>query len=220
MAQQTVLKQYSTGEEIFNSVSHGVGALLSIIGASVLVTLAACFGTGTAVVSSIIYGLSLIILYTMSTLYHAFPFHKVKRLFRIFDHSSVYLLIAGTYTPFTLITLQNSPKGRYIFIAMWVCTVIGILLNTLNVEKFKWVSLVLYVGMGWTAIFAIKDIAAALPKNGLFLLIAGGIAYTVGIVFYVMKKVKYMHSVWHLFVLLGSILHYICIAVYVLPSTF
>lgn len=220
MTNQPTTKQYSTGEEIFNSVSHGVGALLSVIGASILVTLAVCFGNGIAVVSSIIYGVSLTMLYTMSTLYHAFPFQKVKRLFRIFDHSSVYLLIAGTYTPFTLITLQHSAKGFPIFIAMWVCTAIGILLNVFNVEKFKWVSLVLYVGMGWTAIFAIKDIAAALPKNGFILLLAGGIAYTVGIVFYVMKKVKYMHAVWHLFVLLGSILHYFCIVVYVLPTTF
>lgn len=220
MTHQPIAKQYSTGEEIFNSVSHGVGALLSIIGASVLVTLAVCFGNGLAIVTSIIYGLSLIMLYTMSTLYHAFPFQKVKQLFRIFDHSSVYLLIAGSYTPFTLITLQNSPKGLPIFIAMWACTAIGILLNVFNVEKFKWVSLVLYVGMGWTAIFAIKDIASVLPRSGFILLLAGGIAYTVGVIFYIMKKVKYMHAVWHLFVLLGSILHYLCVVLYVLPSTF
>lgn len=212
------LRQYSKGEEIFSSVSHGVGALLSIIGGSVMVTLAAVFGGAREVAACTIYAVSLVLLYTMSTLYHAFPFPRVKYVFRILDHSSVFLLIAGTYTPFMLISLAGSTKGLVIFIVVWAAALIGILLNALNINKFAWLSLVLYLVMGWSVIFAISDVVNALTGPGVVLLVLGGVAYTGGVIFYLMKKVRYTHSVWHLFVMLGSILHYFCIAMYVLPQ--
>lgn len=217
-AVQPPIKQYSVGEEIFNSVSHGVGALLSIIGGSVAVTLAAVFCTNKAIAACSIYAATLVLLYAMSTLYHAFPFPKVKKVFRIFDHSTVFLLIAGTYTPFMLITLNGQGKGLVIFITVWVVALIGIIFNAISVNRFAKLSLILYIVMGWSIIFAIGDVVKALPGGGLALLFLGGIGYTVGVVFYVAKKIRYMHSIWHLFVLAGSILHYFCIVLYVLPQ--
>lgn len=213
------LKRYTVGEEVFNSVSHGVGALLAVVGASVIVTLAACFGDVLAVMSSIIYGISLVILYTMSTLYHAFPFDKVKKVFRVFDHASIFILIAGTYTPCCLIGLYGNVKGIWVTAVVWTCAVAGIVMNAISLEKTEKFSLILYVIMGWAIVFVIKDVVRALWGPGFWLLLAGGLAYTGGIVFYKMKF-KYMHSIWHLFVLAGSVLHYLCIVMYVLPMRY
>ena len=214
------IKRYTVGEEIFNSVSHGVSALGAIVGCSVMVTLAACFGNGTAVLSALIFGLSLITMYTMSTLYHAFPFEKVKRIFRVFDHSSIPLLIAGSYTPFCLIALDGNIKGRIVVCVVWLCGILAIVLNIINLDRFEKINLMLYIAMGWAVVFALKDIIRALPKNGFILLAAGGIAYTTGIIFYKMTTVRYMHSVWHLFVTAGSLAHFLCVAMYVLPMTY
>ena len=216
----TPAKRYTVGEEIFNAVSHGVGALFGVIGTSVLVTLAACFGNARAVVACSIYGASLILLYSMSTLYHAFPFEKVKKVFRVFDHATIFILIAGSYTPFTLIVLQGTTKGTVLFWVLWAAAIAGVVLNALGVDRFEKLSMVLYLAMGWAAVISIKDITRALPTAGVVLLVAGGLAYTLGIIFYVMKNKRYMHSVWHLFVLGGSILHYLCVILYVLPLTF
>ncbi len=214
------IKRYTVGEEIFNSVSHGVSALGAIVGCSVMVTLAACFGNIKSIVSALVFGLSLVIMYTMSTLYHAFPFEKVKKLFRIFDHSSIPLLIAGSYTPFCLIALEGNPKGMIVVAVVWRCAVLAIVLNVVNLDKFEKINLILYIAMGWAVVFALGDIVSALPKNGFILLVAGGIAYTAGIIFYKMTKVRYMHSVWHLFVTAGSLLHFLCVVVYVLPMSY
>ena len=214
------IKRYTTGEEIFNSVSHGVSALGAVVGCSVMVTLAACFGNGTAIISALVFGLSLITMYTMSTLYHAFPFEKVKKLFRIFDHSAIPLLIAGSYTPFCLIALDGNPKGMIVVAVVWICAIVAIVLNVVNLDRFERVNLLLYVAMGWAVLFALKDIIRALPKNGFILLTAGGIAYTAGIIFYKMTKIRYMHGVWHLFVTAGSLLHFLCVVMYVLPMTY
>lgn len=211
------LKQYTLGEEIFNSVSHGVGALLAIIGGSVIVTLAAVFGGAREITACTIYAVSLFLLYCMSTLYHAFPFSRVKRIFRIFDHSTIFLLIAGTYTPFMLISLKGKTIGLVIFIVVWACAVLGVTLNAISVNKFAKLSLALYVIMGWSIVWAGKDVLEALSAGGVWLLILGGVFYTGGILFYLAKKVKYMHSIWHLFVMAGSVLHYFCIVFYVLP---
>ena len=213
------LKRYTVGEEVFNSVSHGVGALLAVVGASVIVTLAACFGDVLAVMSSIIYGISLVILYTMSTLYHAFPFDKVKKVFRVFDHASIFILIAGTYTPCCLIGLYGNVKGIWVTAVVWTCAVAGIVMNAISLEKTEKFSLILYVIMGWAIVFVIRDVVRALWGPGFWLLLSGGLAYTGGIVFYKMKF-KYMHSIWHLFVLAGSVLHYLCIVMYVLPMRY
>lgn len=214
------IKRYTVGEEVFNSVSHGVGALLAVVGASVMVTLAVCFGNTIAIVSSIIYGISLIILYTMSTLYHAFPFENVKKLFRIFDHTSIFILIAGSYTPFCLIALHGNKKAFMVILLIWLCALVGIALNAISLEKTEKFSLILYIAMGWGIVFVIKDIVAVLSPPAFWLLLLGGVSYTGGVVFYKMTKIKYMHSVWHLFVLLGSVLHYICIVMYVLPMSY
>ena len=214
------IKRYTTGEEIFNSVSHGVSALGAVVGCSVMVTLATCFGNGKAIISALVFGLSLITMYTMSTLYHAFPFEKVKKLFRIFDHSAIPLLIAGSYTPFCLIALDGNPKGLIVVAVVWICAIVAIVLNVVNLDRFERVNLLLYVAMGWAVLFALKDIISALPKNGFILLTAGGIAYTAGIIFYKMTKIRYMHGVWHLFVTAGSLLHFLCVVMYVLPMTY
>ena len=213
------LKRYTVGEEVFNSVSHGVGALCSVIGATVLVTLAACFGDTNAVLSCLVYGVSMVILYTMSTLYHAFPFPKVKEIFRIFDHTSIFILIAGTYTPFCLIALRGNPKGVWVAAVVWACAIGGIVMNAISLKKTEKLGLVLYVVMGWAVVIVIKDIVAALMGPAFWLLLAGGLSYTGGIVFYKLKY-KYMHSIWHLFVFGGSLLHYLCVVLYVLPMSY
>ena len=212
-------KRYTVGEEIFNSVSHGVSALAAVVGCTVMVTLSACFGNRKAVVCSLVFGLALVIMYTMSTLYHAFPFEKVKKLFRIFDHSSIPLLIAGSYTPFCVIALDGNPKGLIVVAVVWRCALLAILLNVINLDRFEKYTLFLYIAMGWAVLFALKDIVAALPRGGFVLLAAGGVAYTAGIIFYKIR-VKYMHSIWHLFVTAGSLLHFLCVVMFVLPMTY
>ena len=214
------IKRYTTGEEVFNSVSHGVSALAAVVGCTVMVTLSACFGNTTAVVSSLVFGLSLVVMYTMSTLYHAFPFEKVKRLFRIFDHSAIPLLIAGSYTPFCLIALSGSRKGIAVIGIVWRCALTAIAMNVINLDRFEKFTLVIYVVMGWTVLTVLKDIVSALSLPAFLLLLAGGISYTVGLIFYKMHRIRYMHSVWHLFVTLGSVLHFLCVVIYVLPMTY
>ena len=204
-------------EELVNSITHGIGAVLAVAGTAVAIVWAALYGSAAAVVSASIYGAMLILLYTMSTLYHAFTNEKVKSIFRIFDHCSIFLLIAGTYTPFTLVTLKGA-FGWTIFGSIWGFTVLGVTLNAISIEKFKRFSMVCYIAMGWLIIIAIKPMAVAIGFNATLLLVLGGVAYTIGAIFYKMKNVPYMHGVWHLFVLAGSILQYFSILFYVLPN--
>lgn len=213
------MKRYTVGEEIFNSVTHGLGALLGVVGTVILIVLSAINGSSLAIGISIVYGASLIVLYTMSTLYHAIASERAKAVLRIFDHTSIFLLIAGSYTPFCLIALQGNPRGIFVAAVVWICAVVGIVLNAVSLKKTEKFSMVLYVLMGWSVILVIKDIIAVLPTPAFWLLLLGGIAYTGGIAFYAMKK-KYMHSIWHLFVLAGSVLQYLCIAIYVLPMAY
>lgn len=204
---QKLSKRYTLGEEIFNAVSHGAGGLLSIAGTVVLIVLCAVYSDAWAVVSACIYGASLIILYTMSTLYHAISNERAKRFFRIMDHNTIFFLIAGTYTPFTLVSLRGK-VGWVLFGVVWLSAIIGIALNSIDLEKFRKPSVVCYVMMGWVIIFAVKPMLSAVPKNSLIFLLVGGILYTVGIIFYALKKLRYFHSVWHLFTVAGSIFHY------------
>lgn len=206
---------YTMGEEIFNSISHGVGVLLSIAALVLLIVFAAIYSDGYGLASALVYGISLILLYTMSMVYHIVQNEKGKKVLRIFDHCSIFILIAGTYTPYLLGPLRGA-LGWTIFGIIWGVTVVGILLNAISLERFKIISLVCYVLMGWGIVLSIKPLAQNLPAGGLWLLIAGGLVYTVGIVFYVMKKYRYMHSVWHLFVLAGSVCHYFSILLFVL----
>jgi len=213
------LKRYTVGEEIFNSVTHGLGALLGVVGTVVLVVLSAIHGSGLALGTSIVYGISLIMLYTMSTLYHAIASPKAKEILRIFDHTSIFFLIAGSYTPFCLVALQGNPRGIFVAAVVWICAILGIILNAVSLKKTEKMGTVLYVLMGWSVLMVIRDVIAAVPAPAFWLLLLGGIAYTGGLFFYAVKK-KYMHSIWHLFVLAGSVLHYLCIAIYVMPMAY
>ena len=208
---------YTVGEEIFNSVSHGVGILLSIAALVLLVVFAVIYSDGLGLLGALFYGISLILLYTMSTVYHIVQNKTAKRVLRIFDHCSIFILIAGTYTPYLMGPLR-SPLGWTIFGIIWGVTVLGIILNAINLEKFRILSLVCYVLMGWGIVLSIKPLPQNLASGGLWLLVAGGLVYTVGKIFYTLKKYRYMHSVWHLFVLAGSVCHYLSILLYVLKK--
>lgn len=203
-------KRYTLGEEIFSSVTHGVGTLLAIGGTVVLLVVSAIFGDALTVVSSAIFGASLIILYCMSTLYHAISHPTAKQFFRIMDHNTIFFLIAGTYTPITLSVLRGA-LGWTLFGIIWGVAAVGIALNSVNLEKFRKPSVVCYILMGWVIIFAIRPLLQSMSLLCLWLLLGGGVFYTVGVIFYAIKKVKYFHSVWHIFTLLGSLCHYFCV---------
>ncbi len=212
------LPHYTLGEEIFNSVSHGVGVALACVGFGILIVLSALYGDAWAVSSSIVYSFSLFALYLASTLYHACPNRRVKGVLQVLDHCSIFLLIAGTYTPYTLITLRGV-LGWSLFAVVWGAAIVGVVLNAIDVQKYSRISMVCYVAMGWVVVLAIRPLMASLAWNGLVLLALGGVFYTVGIVFYVIRR-SYMHSIWHLFVLAGSVCHYLSILLYVIPTTF
>lgn len=199
------LPMYSLGEEIFSAVSHGIAA---IFGAAALVLLLVfCEKTPVKVVSVSIFGGSMFLLYTVSTLYHALGVNRAKRVFRVLDHCTIFLLIAGTYTPITLCCLKGL-AGKVLFTVVWTAAVVGIILNAVSVERFKVVSMICYISMGWVVVFAMKTVLREMSSTGLWFLLAGGIAYTAGAIIYGFgKKIPYMHSIWHLFVLLGSVLH-------------
>ena len=208
--------KYSLGEEIMSAITHGIGALLSIVALILCTAVSAHHGSAIAVVSSIIYGVTLIILYTMSTLYHSLAVNNAKRVFRIIDHCSIFLLIAGTYTPFTLVALEK-PLGYYIFAIVWGIAILGIVLNSINLKKYKVISLISYVILGWVIVFAYGPLKEAVNWSGILLLIAGGVIYTIGAIIYALgKKIKYFHSIFHIFVLTASILHFLSIVLYVI----
>ena len=207
MSERPAGKRYSLGEEIFNAVSHGVGGLLSIAGTVLLIIFAAIYSNAWGVVGAAIYGASLIILYTMSTLYHAITNPKAKAFFRIMDHNTIFFLIAGTYTPITLVPLRGA-LGWVIFGIIWGAAILGIVLNSIDLEKFRKPSVVCYILMGWMVIIAIKPMLSHVNKLSLLFLLIGGLFYTVGVVFYAIKSKKYFHSIWHLFTIAGSVFHW------------
>ena len=211
-----VRPMYTLGEELFNAISHGVGALLSVAALVIMAVFTARAHDPLAIVSTCIYGATLIILYVMSTLYHALHAPRAKAVFRVFDHCSIFLLIAGTYTPYCLLSLRGA-LGWAICIGIWAMAILGLVLNAVNMKKFRVFSAICYVAMGWAIIVAVKPLLAALAGPGVALLLAGGVCYTVGIVFFALKNIRYMHSVWHLFVLGGSILHFFSILLHVIP---
>ncbi len=210
-------RSYSLGEEIANAVTHGLGVGLSIAALTLLVVFAALWGNGWHLASAIVYGVTMVLLYGSSTLYHSIPGDKARHVFKILDHSSIYLLIAGTYTPFTLVTLRES-GGWWLFGIVWGLAIIGIAFEAFWVYRPKWLSTLVYLGMGWLVVVAIKPLMSNLPPAGIWLLVAGGLAYTLGTVFYLLKKVPYTHAVWHLFVLAGSVCHFLAVMLFVLPS--
>ena len=215
-----ILPIYSKGEEIFNMTSHIVGGVLGIVATVLCVVFAAIHGNGYGVVSSAIYGVTMIILYTMSSIYHGLkPQRYSKRVFQVLDHCSIFLLIAGSYTPFALVSFReyNTALGWTIFGVIWAMAIIGIILNSIDIKKFKVFSMICYLGMGWCIVFTANLLPKLLGTAGLSLLVAGGLSYTVGAILYGLgKKHKWMHSVFHMFILLGSLLQFFCILLYVM----
>lgn len=209
----TKFNRQSLGEEIANSISHGLGASLAIGGTPVLIVWAARHGDALSVVSASLYGASLILLYLFSTLYHAITNRSGKRVLQVFDHSSIFLLILGTYIPVCLGLLRGW-LGWTLFGINVAVAVVGITLNAISVRRFHKISLVLYLLSGWSVLPAIKPVAALLDWRGFVLVLAGGLFYTVGVIFYRKEEVRYMHLVWHLFVLAGSLCHYIFVLFY------
>ncbi len=215
MASEKVKRLQTRGEEIANTVSHGLGALLALAGAGPLVVRGFQSGSAKTGFSLAAYGISLILLYTASAVYHGVQDPEIKKRLRVMDHCSIFVLILGTYVPMSLLVVGGR-MGWTLFLTNTTLAVIGIILNTIDLKRFDKVSLALYALMGWLVVLAMKAIIAALPPLGLALLVAGGLAYTIGIIFY-KSQGRYMHFVWHLFVLAGSILQYFCIALYCLP---
>lgn len=215
-----ILPKYTKGEEIFNMTSHIVGGALGIVALVLCVVFAAVHGNGYGVVSGAIYGVTMIILYTMSSIYHGLnPKRKAKKVFQVLDHCSIYLLIAGSYTPFALCTLReyNTALGWTIFGVIWFVAILGIILNSIDIKKFRVFSMICYLVMGWCIVFRINLLPELLGTAGFVLLLLGGLSYTLGAILYGLgKKHKYMHSVFHLFILLGSLLHFFTILLYVM----
>ncbi len=211
-----MLNQYTFNEELAHSITHGLGILFSITALTILVAYSAINGDTWQVVSSSIYGTTLLLMYSASTLYHGVFHLKTKSFLKQLDHAAIYLLIAGTYTPYFLISLRDSSVW-YLFVFLWIFAILGVIFEFIHIKALKKISLALYLGMGWLAVFIIKPLMAQVAIEGMFLLLAGGIAYSLGVIFYVWDKLPYNHAVWHLFVLAGSVLHFLSILCYVIP---
>lgn len=203
-------RKYTLGEELFNAITHGIGALLSVAGCVILLVRCHQLGDSVAAVSSAIYGATLIILYTMSTLYHAIANEKAKAVFRVFDHVTIYLLIAGTYTPYTLACLGGA-LGWTLFGIVWTAAIVGIVFSSISLRRFQKLSMICYIAMGWVILIAIKPLWQVIGTLPVVFLVIGGVLYTGGVLFYQMKESRYMHSIWHLFVIAGSIFQYFSI---------
>ena len=208
---------YSLPEEIAHGVTHGIGAVLAIAGLAVLAAQAALYGDIWHVVSVSIFGAALVLMYAASTLFHSIPHPRAKHVFRVLDHCLIYVLIAGTYTPFTLVTLRG-PWGWSLFGAVWGLAVLGIGFKIFTTGRFEKLSLAVYLIMGWCVVLVIKPLMAALPTGGLWLLLGGGLSYSIGTIFYRWESLRYHHAIWHLFVLGGSLLHFFAVLLYVIPN--
>ncbi len=213
------LVSYSRGEEIANSLSHAAGAVFSVLVLVLCVVKAARSGDKMAITAAVIYGISILVLYTASTLYHSFPDGKVKKILRILDHSMIFLLIAGSVTPFAMVSIYalSPTRGWIMFIIAWTGLIVGILATVIDFEKSKVLDMILYIGLGWSMILVTFPLMKYIPRTPLYLMFFGGFLYTAGVIFYgIGKKKKYMHFVFHLFVMLGSAAHFWCIFKYVL----
>ena len=215
---RTSESDYSLGEEIANSVTHGIGAGLAITGLVYLVYYSAVYGSAWHIVSCAIYGSTLVMLYTVSTLYHSIPSPRVKSVMRILDHVSIFLLIAGTYTPFMLVNLRG-PWGWSLFGVVWGLALTGIIFQKVLQKSWVVITVAFYILMGWTVIIAVRPLLDVIPTNGFLLLLAGGLAYTLGTLFFICKGIRYHHAIWHIFVLAGSIFHFFAVFYYVIPET-
>ncbi len=210
--------KFTLKEEVWNGITHGIGAGLSIAGLTLLVVLAAINGDSWRIVSFSIYGSTLVLLYLASTLYHSIQIPKVKRVLQVMDHAAIYLLIAGSYTPFLLVNMRGT-LGWTLFGVVWGLAVLGIALRTIFVGRFEKLAVVGYLLMGWLMVVGFKEMQLAIPSGGMALIIAGGITYTVGVIFFAWRKLPYNHVIWHLFVMGGSMCHFFAMLFYVLPET-
>ena len=214
------LPTYTRGEEIFNMTSHIVGGGIAVVVLVTCIVMGALRGTAWSVVGGAIYGVSMVLLYTMSSIYHGLKPEMAKKVFQVIDHCTIYLLIAGTYTPVMLSAMRPVYPGIAwtIFGVIWACAVVAIVLTAIDLKKYKVFSMICYLGMGWCIIFFIRQAAQVLGSTGTFLLALGGIAYTIGAVLYGLgKKKAYIHSVFHIFCIIGSLFHYFMILFYVMP---
>ncbi len=213
---EKAVRPQTMGEEIANSISHGVGAALAVAGTVIAIVYACIYGDTMSIVSAALYGASLIILYMASTLYHSITNKTAKKVFQIFDHCSIFILILGSYIPICLCLLRGALGWTFFGINM-ACTVVGVVLNAIDMKKFKTFSMIAYIIMGWSVVLFWRPFMNKIDINGMYLLLAGGIAYTVGVIFYKLKNIKYMHYIWHLCVLAGSVFHFFCMLFYVFP---
>ena len=210
------LPKYTLGEELVSAISHGLGAAFGIVALVLCVVKSASAGSAIGVVSSDLYGSMMILLYTMSTIYHALKRNRAKQVFRVFDHCSIFLLIAGTYIPIVLVGIGGA-WGWTFFGVVVAAAILGIVFNAIDIERYKKFSMICYIAMGWVIVIGFKPLMDSIATGGIILLIVGGVVYTIGAVVYgVGKKAKYLHSIWHFFVLGGSILHFLMIYLYVL----
>ena len=207
---------YSVGEEIANALTHGIGALLGVAALTLMILMSVKHADSARLISSVIYGSSLILLYLASTLYHSIQSPRAKKLFQILDHCAIYILIAGTYTPFMLISLKGT-VGYSLLVAIWSLAIFGIVFKAVFHDRFAKVSLFTYLAMGWICLLVGGEMLAKVPTGGLLFLLAGGLAYTFGTIFFVLERIPYNHAIWHLFVLIGSTCHFFAIYQYVLP---
>lgn len=212
------IPRYRFGDELASSVIHGVGIALSIAGLAVLVAFAALHGNALTVVACAVFGASLVLLYTASTLYHSISVAAAKPALRALDHIAIYVLIAGTYTPFTLIALPGA-WGWSLFVAVWTLALVGSALELGLLKRYHKLAVLLYVGMGWIGMIAFKPLSEHLQAGGMLLLIGGGVAYTLGVPFYLWRRLPYHHALWHVFVLAGSVLHFLAVLLYVIPGS-
>jgi len=197
-------------EELANTLTHGIGILFGIIAMPILISLAAVHGSGVKVIGTIVYGFSFLLVFTASTLYHLSENPETKRKFRILDHISIYFMIAGSYTPF-IIAFLNNYEGMLFLVIQWSLVLFGILFKLFYTHRFQYLSLLIYVTMGWLILFAPAEFYAAIPTSCIVLMIVGGVLYTVGVLFFIWHKLKFSHAIWHVFVLAASICHYVAI---------
>lgn len=208
---------YSVGEEIANALTHGIGALLGVVALTLMIVMSARYSDAARLISALIYGSSLVLLYLTSTLYHSIQSPRAKKLFQILDHCAIYILIAGTYTPFMLISLKGT-WGYSLLVAIWSLAIFGIVFKAIFHDRYAKVSLFTYLAMGWLCVLVGGEMLTKIPAGGLWFLLAGGLAYTFGTIFFAMERLPYNHAIWHLFVLAGSVFHFFAIYQYVLPS--
>lgn len=208
---------YSFGEELAHVITHGLGLVLAIAGLAILVARATLYGDAWHVTAVSIFGTTLVLMYAASTLYHSIPLPRAKHVLRVIDHSLIFFLIAGTYTPFTLVTLRG-PWGWSLFGFTWGLAIVGVIFKIFATGRYEKVSLAIYLGMGWCAVAAIEPLLENMESGGLALMLAGGLTYSGGVAFYLWQRLRYHHAIWHLFVLAGSVLHYFAILYYVVPG--